>query len=293
MPGLLLSIRTGAVLLLPLLATAFCLDPAFAYPRRRNNNSHNYAAVRARQQQAAVQAAQAQKKAAEQVLKAAEATGSGAEAKLAEALSKLRQEADRFHDAQSTTRQAAKELAEIEQEIIDEQTEESPYRQASRRVEAARQKMKQLEDRVLSEPANEAKLGDLTGSALAEGREKILSNHTDYLLLKEEFNTQATILAKHRSELFQADQHWKDASDSLAQARKLESEAEGHTHSGTSGRVGLNSKAKNAAEAAAAARAAIAQANAVIKANTKNNPPNKNNGPPNKGKSPGKNNKSK
>jgi hypothetical protein len=293
MPRIFLPIRTGLVLLFALLATAVGSEPAFGYPRRRSNSSHNYAAIRARQQQAAVQAAQAQKKAAEQVLKAAEATGSGAEAKLAEALSKLRQEADKFHDAQSTTRQAAKELAEIEQEIIDEQTEESPYRQASRRVEAARQKVKQVEDRILGEPANAAKLGNLTGGALADAREKLLTSQTEYLLLREEFNTQASILARLRSELFQADQHWKDAVDSLAQARKLENEAEEKTHSGTSGRVGLNLKAKNAAEAAAAARVAIAQADAVIKANSKNNPPSKNNGPsnnrpPNKAKSTGK-----
>src|SRR6478735_9397375 len=134
MARIFLSIRIAHALLW-LVACVLYVEPVSAYPRRRSNQSHNYSAIRARQQQAAVQAATAQKKAAEQVLKAAESTGSGAQAKLADALSKLRQEAEKFHDAQSTTRHAAKELAEIEQEILEEQAEDSPYRQASKRVE--------------------------------------------------------------------------------------------------------------------------------------------------------------
>lgn len=283
-----LSHRVVCLLLAMFFSCVTGSESGAANPRRRSNQSHNYSAMRARQQQAAVQAATAQKKAAEQVLKAAEATGSGAEAKLADALSRLRQEAEKFHDAQSTTRQAAQELSEIEQEILEEQEEGSPYRQALKRVEATRQKLKAVEDRILSEPAVDAKLAGLSGVALVEGRADILSLRTDYLVPKEEFNTEASALAKLRSELFQADQHWKDAADSLAQARRLEKDAEDNTHGGTSGRVGLNLKAKNAAEAAAAARVAIRQAEAVIKANSKNNPPGKNNGPPSKAKSPGK-----
>lgn len=288
MPRFLLSYRVVFSLSAILLSCANGPESAAANPRRRSNQSHNYSAMRARQQQGAVQAATAQKKAAEQVLKAAEATGSGAEAKLADALSKLRREAEKFHEAQSTTRQAAKELAEIEQEILDEQAEDSPYRQSSQRVEIARRKLKMVEDRILSEPANEAKLAGLSGVGLVEARANILSLREDYLVPKVDFNTEADALAKLRSELFQADQHWKDAADSLTQARRLEKEAEENTHGGTSGRVGLNLKAKNAAEAAAAARVAIAQADAVIKANSKNNPPGKNNVPPSKAKSSGK-----
>jgi hypothetical protein len=285
MPRIPFSIRLALAMGLALVANTIWLQPVSAYPRRRSNHSHNYSAMYARQQQAAVQAAMAQKNAAEQVLKAAEATGSGAQSKLADALLKLRQEAEKFHDAQSTTRHAAKELAEIEQEIIEEQTEDSPYRQATKRVETARQKLKAVEDRILSEPAVEAKLAALSSVALVDARANILSLREDYLVPKEDFNTEANALAKLRSELFQADQHWKEAAESLTHARKLEKDAEENTHGGTSGRVGLNLKAKNAAEAAAAARVAIAQADAVIKANSKNNTPGRNNGPPSKAQS--------
>jgi len=277
--------RVGLLVLLVLV----WMTPAAAYPRRRTNHSHNYSAVRARQQQAAVQAAQAQKKAAEQVLKAAESTGSGAQAKLADALSKLRREAEKFHEAQSTTRHAAKELAEIEQEILDEQTEDSAYRKAVQKMEAARAKMNAAEERVLKEPAVEAKLASLSGTALNDAKTSLLSLREDYLVPKADFTIEANAVAKLRTELFQADQHWKDTADSLTQARKLEKEAEENTHGGTSGRVGLNLKAKDAKEAAAAARAAIAQADAVIKANTRNNPSGRNNGPPPKAKSPNRN----
>src|SRR5262245_11580191 len=131
---------------------AFALVPAgFAQAnRRRGNQSHNYSAVRARQQQSAVNAANAQLKAAQQLLAAAEAKGSGAQGKLDSALSKLREEALKFHEAQSTTRQAAKELAEIEQEILDEQSADSPYAKAVKSVEAARSKLKQIEEQVLA-----------------------------------------------------------------------------------------------------------------------------------------------
>jgi len=263
---------------------------AQAYNRRRSNHSHSYSAVRARQQQSALHAAQAQKAAAEQVLKAAQSTESGAQSRLESALSKLRQEAAKFHDAQSTTRQAAKELAEIEQEILDEQQPDSPYAQAVKRMEAARQKMNQVEDRILSEPATQSKLAGLSGNHLVEAKEAILQVREEYLVPKADFTSEASGVARLRSDLFKADQHWQDAAESLTQARKLEQEAEEHTHAGASGRVGLNLKAKNAAEAATAARAAIAQADAVIKANNgaRNNPPGKNNGPPGKGKPPNK-----
>jgi len=66
--------------------------------------------------------------------------------------------------------------------------------------------------------------------------------------------------------LFRADRHWKEASETLTQARKDEMTAEEMTHSGTSGRIGLAATAKNASEAAAVARAAIAQAEAVLRA---------------------------
>jgi septation ring formation regulator EzrA len=179
----------------------------------------------------------------------------------------LRGEAEKFHEAQSTTRQAAKELAEIEEDILDEQAADSPYKQGLKKVEQARQNLKQVEERIVGESAVQAKLAGLSGNSLSEAKNKIFEFDDSYQAAKGELSAQGSGLAKIRSELFQADKHWKEAAESLTQARKDEKEAEGNTHGGASGRVGLNLKAKNAGEAAATAKAAIAQAEAVLRAN--------------------------
>jgi len=261
-----LSLRVAAVALLSVLGGLYPHHRVHGY-HRRSGHSYNYSAIRARQQQAAIQAALAQRNAAQRVLEAAQATGSGAQDKLNSALAKLREEAQRFHDAQSTTRQAAKELAEIEEEILDEQSADSPYKEGLKKVEAARQNLTQVEEKILAEPTVQAKLTGLSGNGLLEMKAKILQFDENYLTAKSDLHSEGNAVARIRTELFQADKHWKEANESLAQARKEEKEAEENTHGGASGRVGLNLKAKSASEAAAAAKAAIAQAEAVLRAN--------------------------
>lgn len=261
-----LSLRRPVTTLLVVAAGLLLTQRLHAY-HRRYGHSYNYAAIRQRQQQSMVQAALAQRNAAQQVLAVAETTGGGAQDKLNSALSKLREEAQKFHEAQSTTRQAAKELAEIEEEILDEQPADSPYKQSLKKVEAARQNLKLVEERILAEPAMQAKLAGLSGTSLMEAKAKVFEFNDKYLMAKNELAEQGSEVAKIRGELFQADKHWKEAAESVTQARKDEKEAEEHTHGGASGRVGLSLKAKSAAEAATVARAAIAQAEAVLRAN--------------------------
>jgi DNA repair exonuclease SbcCD ATPase subunit len=241
------------------------IRPAYAY--RRHGRSYSYSAMRGRQQMFVNMAANAQLSAAKQVLSAAEATGSSAQSKLDTSLSKLREEAQKFHESQSLVRHAAKELAEIEQEILEEQKEDSPYAKAAKSVESARKKLKDIEGRILEEQSAKLQLSGLSGAKLAEERESILHRHTDWLEAKTNLEMEASELAHIRLELFKNDKHWKEAADTLVQARKDESAAEQMTHSGSSGRIGLTFAAKNAAEAAAVARAAMAQAEAVLRAN--------------------------
>src|SRR6476659_3489174 len=147
---------------------ACCLQSAGeaqAY-RRRSSYSHNYAAARQRQQQAVIQAATAQLNAAKQVLAAAESTGGAAQSKLDAAVAKLRDSSQQFHDAQSTTRHLAKELSEIENEILGEQKDDSPYAKAGKDVEAYRNKLKEVEQRILAESEVKLTLVGLTGSKL-------------------------------------------------------------------------------------------------------------------------------
>jgi len=271
----LVSFRLAAVAMAAILGGFYPHHRAHGY-HRRQGHSYNYSAIRQRQQQSMIQAALAQRNAAQQVLAAAEAKGGAAQDRINAAMSKLREEAQKFHDAQSTTRQAAKELAEIEEEILDEQPADSPYKQGQKKVEAARANLRQVEEQILETSAVQAKLAGLSGNNLLEAKRKIFEFDDNYLTAKGELNAQGNAVAKIRTELFQADKHWKEAAESLTQARKDEKEAEEHTHGGASGRVGLNLKAKSATEAAAAARAAIAQAEAVLRANGMGNQINKN-----------------
>jgi hypothetical protein len=256
----------GRMLVCAVLALSLCaVSQGQAY--RRRGHSYNYAAARQRQQQAVVQAALAQRSAAQQVLAAAEATGGSAQSKLNAALSKLRESSQQFHDAQSTTRHLAKELSEIENEILGEQTSDSAYAKAGREVEAARTKLKEAEERILAEQKVQLQLEGLTGHKLLEKKASIFELRPEYLEAKAALDAAASSAAHIRTSLFQNDKHWKEAAEALTKARKEEKEAEEKTHAGTSGRVGNTQTVKNASEAAAAARAAIAQAEAVIRAN--------------------------
>jgi electron transport complex protein RnfC len=246
--------------------------------RRRDANAK--AAAKEKQEEATLRAARAQKSAAEKVLAAAESKGADAQSKLDSSLAKLKEESDQFHDAQSTARHLAKELAEIEQEIIDEQTADSPYAKASKEVETARAKLVAIEERILAEADVQSQLAGLSGVKLVEKQTALLSLRPDYIPAKTALETAGANLTRLRNELFQNDSDWKEASEALAKARKEEQEAEAQTRGPTSGRISIAKSAKNAAEAAAQARAAIAQADKVIRNienRQKNDPPPKKN----------------
>jgi hypothetical protein len=260
-------LSTAQLIAATIVLTAVLVHPTSAQAYRRRGRSYSYASMRARHQQYLNQAANAQLNAAKQVLAAAESTGGGAQSKLDAALSKLREEATKFHEAQSTTRHAAKELAEIEQEILEEQKEESPYAKAAKQIEAARKKLKNVQDKIESDGAVQVQLQGLTGAKLAETRESIFKSHADYLDAKAALDADAGELSRIRHDLFQADKHWKEAADTLVQARKEESAAEQMTHSGASGLQSMHATVRNASEAAAFARAAMNQAEAVLRTN--------------------------
>jgi hypothetical protein len=256
---------------LPLLLTfatgiAVAQGDAAAYYRHRRGYSYNYSAVRARMQQATAQAASAQLAAAKQVLTAAESTGESAQSKLDAAVAKLKEKSQQFHEAQSTTRHLAKELAEIESDILGEQKDDSPYAKAKLEVEAARRKLKEIEERALSEQSAQLELTGLSGSKFFDKKTSILELNLEYLQAKAALEAAGSELARIRFELFKNDKDWKDAAEALTQARKDEKEAEEKTHAGSLGRMGTLHTIRNANEAAAAARIAIAQAEAVLKA---------------------------
>src|SRR4029078_5545155 len=97
---------------------------------------------------------------------------------------------------------------------------------------APRNNLKEIEEQIVAEPAEQTKLAGLSGNSLLEAKTKIFEFNVNYLASKAELNSQANAIAHIRTELFQADKHWKEAVESLAQARKEEKEAEENTHGG-------------------------------------------------------------
>src|SRR5439155_17056592 len=155
----------------------------------------------------------------------------------------------------------------IEDDILDEQKEGTPFRKAASELEAAREKQKSVEEKVLAQNESQSQLSGLTGSKFSDARRSILELSPDYLAARSALDTTAREFDRIRRELFSNDKDWKATADALTQARKDEHAAEEKTHSGTSGRVKNTVTARNANEAAAAAKAAIAQAEAIIRAN--------------------------
>jgi chromosome segregation ATPase len=226
--------------------------------------------------QQTIQAAQQQLAAARQVLAAAEAEGSSGKAKLDSALSKLRESSQQFKEAQSTSRHLAKQLAEIEQELLDDQGAGTPMDKATKKLDAARQKLTATEERVLAKPDNESQIAGLTGGKLLEKKTSLLKLEPDYVGAKSDFDAAAAEMSRTRTDLFKSDKDWKETNEALIEARKQEHAAEQKTHEGTGGRVSTTKKVESAAEVAAEARAMIAQAEAVLRANGVNpNPANK------------------
>src|SRR5262249_21271417 len=168
---------------------------ASAYYRHRRGYSYNSGAVRARMQQATAQAASAQLTAAKQVLAAAESTGEAAQSKLDSAIAKLKEKSQQFHEAQSTTRHLVKELAEIESDMRGKQKHDAPYAKAKLEVAAARRKLKDVEERVLSEQSAQLELTGLSGSRFYDKKTSILDLNADYIQAKAVLDAAGSELA--------------------------------------------------------------------------------------------------
>jgi chromosome segregation ATPase len=276
----------GAASLILLATCLIWADLASGAPRRRRTAAQHHNAAQQARQQAMVRAAQAQIEAAQKVLAAAQSKGNQAQAELRSALARMQKAADDFRDAQSTTRHLAKELAEIESDILDEQPPDSPFAKAAQRVSLARQKLSQLEEQVLSQESVARELEALSGAERAQRRTAILSAHPDYKTIKEELDQAVSEMDRIRRQLFQNDPDWREASKALQQARDEEKAAQAQIKSAGHTKAEAGQSVASADQAIAAARAAIAQAEAVLRAaraNPQGKAPSNNNKKPNGG----------
>ncbi|MDX1944241.1 MAG: hypothetical protein SFU86_02460 [Pirellulaceae bacterium] len=230
-------------------------------PRRRNRGRGSEAAAKALKRVGA--AAEAQVAAGKQLLAAAEGKGARAQADYGVALNRMREAVAEFEAAQQEVRDLAKQLAEIEQEIIAEQSADSPYAQALAEFEKAKRDLQALETMILSRPEVQARLAALTGIDVVTERASELDRHPERLTARSRVELAAKVLDQIRRELYHADQDWTDTADALTEARAEKKEAEEDTHSVS--RLGPLHDFKNAQQAAAYAKRAIAQGEATLK----------------------------
>lgn len=247
-------------------ASLVWVDLAAGAPRRRRTAAQHRQSAQQARQQAMVRAAQAQIEAAKQVLAAAQSKGNQAQAELRSALARMQKAADEFRDAQSTVRHLAKEMAELESDILDEQPPDSPFAKAAQRVSLARQKLNQLEEQILSQEAVARELDALSGAARAERRLAILNAHSDYAAVKEELAQATAEMDRIRRKLLQDDPDWRETAKALQEAREEEKAAQANTRSAGHDKAEASQSVQETDRAVAAARAAIAQAEAVLRA---------------------------
>jgi chromosome segregation ATPase len=227
--------------------------------RRKNDNKRDAAKAAEARELAAVRAANAQIGAAKKVLAAAESKEEGAQARLKAALAGLRSASKEFDEAQDTVRHLAKELAEIETEILAEQGADSPYAKAAAAVADAKGQLKTIEDRLLA----------------AKVPQQSIPEHAEYVEAKARLDAAATAAETTRRELFRGDSSWRAAAEALTKARQEKTGAAGETNEGSVKRKDAEEDLEQAKDAIASARAAIRKAEAVIdraKANDKNKP---------------------
>lgn len=248
-----------------LLVSGFAWADTKKSKRRNTSQKDRETALRARQAQATIQAAERQIAAARRVLAAAQSDSAEAKADLTAALAKLKVASDEFRGAQSTSRHLASDLAEIEQEILDENKDEAAFAAATKAVESARRDLENIEQRVLAEPAVRSVLSGLSDGQMATVKRSTLEARPEYAAARKQLDVAAEALNRRRRQVFESDPDWKEASAALALARKEETDAQEKTRSSGAGRTDASQTIRDSAEAATQARATIARAEAVIK----------------------------
>jgi chromosome segregation ATPase len=249
----------GCLLLVFLMGILVWLD-ADAAPRRRYRRG---GASAARQRLAA--AARAELQASENLLAAANSKGAQAGAEIQVALAKLGDAKQKLESAHNEIKELARHLNEIEQEILNGQAADSPYRQAKDKLEAARRELAALEFKLLKEGRYEERKSQAEEARdVFKLREAILSASSEYTIAKGLADDAAKELNRLRLELLHDDKDWKEISDALADAHRGEERAQDKANSAGVSRLGPLKDSRDAAQVAAYAQAHIAAAKSLL-----------------------------
>ncbi len=262
------SILRSKTLLVLCLTIAFCIsfaEPAFA--RRRSRNRSNAAAAKARREKT-ITAAQSQYAAAQSVLAAAQGAGAGAEARLQAVLAEMNGAASELRNARSASKEIALDLAEIEEDILSEQSADSSYARLTEEIRTTKQKMTEAEKR-LTESADfihkyEQALATDGAPAAFRLRQAALANDFAYSLHKSMLTALGDKRETLKRELFHRDKEWLGTQAQLAEAHRDEREAAIDLYRSAKDKSEPKQQIKTALQAVAAARESMAQSQQIL-----------------------------
>ncbi len=253
------------VFVLSLFVIAVAADHAFARRRSRRNNA---AAIKAKKE-SMIKAAQSQYTAAQQVLSAAQAGGSVATGRLQAVLAEMTNAANSLRQARAETLSLSKDLAEIEDDILAEQSSESQYGQILEEMRKIKQDMSAAESRITSDSRLAAELDKVTnekGKAAAFAlRQTAIQSDPEFSGLRALLLVLVDKQSKLKRDLCEKDTEWKNTHELLHESQLAEQAAKAEVYAHAPERAGPKREIKDAREAAAAAQSVMAQAEEVLR----------------------------
>lgn len=258
-------LKVTFVFLLSLLFVAALTYPAFARRRTRRNNA---AAIKAKKE-SMIKAAQSQYTAAQQVLSTAQASGSAANGRLQAVLAEMTNAANSLRQARAETLSLSKDLAEIEEDILSEQSSDSQYGQLLEEMQKTKRAMAVAEARIVGDAKFVAQFDELKskkGTAAAFAfRQSTLQLDTEFSGLRGALLELVDRQAKLKRELFEKDNEWKSTHELLHESQQAEQAAKAEVYAHAPERAGPKREIKDAAAAASAAKTVMAQAEDVLR----------------------------
>lgn len=253
------------VFVLSLFVMAVAADHAFARRRSRRNNA---AAIKAKKE-SMIKAAQSQYTAAQQVLSAAQAGGSIATGRLQAVLAEMTNAANSLRQARVETISLSKDLAEIEDDILAEQSSDSQYVQLLEEMRKIKGDMSAAESRITSDPKLAAELDKVAsekGKAAAFAlRQTAIQSDPECTGLRAVLLGLVDKQSRLKRELFEKDTEWKNTHELLHESQRAEQAAKAEVYAHAPERAGPKREIKDAKEAAASAQSAMAQAEEILR----------------------------
>ena len=248
------------------IAVACCSSNAEAARRGRSRN--NAAAQKAARDRA-IKSAQAQYTAAENVLSAANANGNAAASRLQAVIAAMATASQDMREQTTQIRSLHKDLADTEEDILREQSAESPYVLLSEQISEVKREMAAIEKQLLNTSefiAHKAQVQAADGPvAVAKLREETLDGDPKYPSLKIKLESLTGNLSKIRHALFEHDPEWKSIHEAVIEAQKEERKASAEVYAHAPDRADPLRDIKDAKQAVAAASNVMAQAARVLK----------------------------